>query len=37
MDKRVGELQLENVETISAKQAAEREVNSTRLKVEREQ
>ena len=37
MDKRVGELQLENVENISAKQSAEREVNSIKLKVEREQ
>ena len=37
MDKRVGELQLENVENISVKQSAEREVNSIKLKVEREQ
>ena len=37
MDKKVGELQLENVENISAKQVAEREVNSIKLKVEREQ
>ena len=37
MDKRVGELQLKNVENVSVKQSAEREVNSIKLKVEREQ
>ena len=37
MNKRVGELQLENVENVSAKQAAVREVNSIKLKLDREQ
>ena len=37
MDKRVGELQLENVESVSAKQTAEREMNSIKLKAEKEE
>ena len=37
MDKRIGDLQLENVENISTKQTAERELNSVRLRAEREQ
>ena len=37
MDKRIGELQIESVEIIGAKQTAERETSSLKLRMEREQ